>query len=259
MTAMSVDVERRDRVMIIRLNRPEKRNALDPFTIEHLGRALIDAENDAAIDAVVLTGTGDRAFCAGMDLAAFAAGETSDDGPGRQRYNDFVCTPFPKPVIAAANGAAVAGGFELLLACDLAVAADHAVFGIPEVKRGLVAGAGGTLLPYRVPLSVALELGLTGETITAQRALELGLVNRVVPHEHVLDEAVALAARIAANSPFAVALTKSLMYDALEVPASEAWARARAAIPEVRAQPDALEGSRAFIEKRTPRWAPRRT
>lgn len=246
-------VERRGAVGVITLNRPEKRNALDAETTDGLGLAIAALEDDPTVKVLVLTGAGDRAFCAGMDLSG--VGAKRDRTVGSSRYMAFVESGSAKPVIAAVNGAAVAGGFELMLACDLAVAADHARFGIPEVKRGLVAGAGGTLLPLLIPMPIALELGLTGELITAQRAYELGLVNRVVPGEDVLREALELAAVIAANSPTAVRVTRSLMYDTRELPASAAWERVKAALPEVLGGPDAIEGARAFMEKRAPRWS----
>ena len=158
---------------------------------------------------------------------------------------------YPKPIICAAGGTAVAGGFELLLACDLAVVADHAKFGLPEVKRGLVAAGGGTRLPRRIPLALALELGLTGEIVSAQRVLELGLVNRVVPGTEVLDEAIALAATIAENGPLALRITKQLMV-------TEAAGMSAAQIAEASApafiSADAKEGAVAFAEKRKPRW-----
>jgi enoyl-CoA hydratase len=250
---MTVDRERRDGVEIITLNRPEKRNALDPATIDALGEALIAAEHDPDVRVVVLTGAGDRAFCAGMDLSG-VGGASRAPTPGSLRYQSFLATPYPKPIIGAANATAVAGGFELLLACDLIVASDHARFGIPEVKRGLIAGAGGTLLPLRIPMAIAVELALTGESISADRALALGLVNRVVPRGRVLDEALALAGLVAANSPTAVRLTKRLLYDTRELPVARCWDEIRAAVTEVLASDDAREGARAFLERRAPQW-----
>ena len=252
---VSILRERRGRVELLIINRPEKRNALDPATIDAIGQTLIDVERDDEIAVLVITGAGDRAFCAGMDLASFAQGAQRIGGAAAARYQAFYRTGLAKPVVAAANGSAVGGGFELLLACDVSVAAEHAMFGIPEVKRGLIAGAGGTLLPIRVPAAIALEMGLTGELITAARAYELGLVNRVVSGGQVLDEALALADRIAANAPIAVGLTKRLMYDALESPVSQAWEHVDDALPGILATADALEGSRAFVDKRPPRWS----
>src|SRR5438093_10050470 len=197
---MSVDREMRGQVLVVTLNRPERRNALDMATIRGIGEAFTEAEHDDAVRAVVLAGAGDRAFCAGMDLKDFAeaAGGGDDaaasDEPG---VDALLFRFFPKPVVAAVNGAAVAGGFELVLACDVVVAAEHATFGLPEVKRGLVPGGGGTRLSNRLPFAIALELGLTGDTIDASRAAALGLVNYVVPGPEVLDAAIALAERIA--------------------------------------------------------------
>ena len=252
---MGILRERRGRVELLVINRPEKRNALDPATIDAIGQTFLDVEADEGIAVLVITGAGDRAFCAGMDLASFAQGRQRLAGAAAARYEAFYRTGLAKPVVAAVNGSAVGGGFELLLACDVSVAADHAMFGIPEVKRGLFAGAGGTLLPTRIPAPIALEMGLTGDLITAARARDLGLVNRVVAGDLVLAEAVALADRIAANAPLAVRVTKQLMYDALESPVSRAWEHILDELPAVLATADAIEGSRAFVEKRTPRWA----
>lgn len=251
---MSVLVEQRDAVLIITLNRPEQRNALDRATISGIGRALTDAETDDDIAAVVLTGAGDKAFCAGMDLKAFAESgkPIPDDGPG---IEVLIGRVYPKPLIGAANGAAVAGGFELLLACDLVVAADHARFGIPEVKRGLVAAGGGVLtLARRLPLSQALELGLTGELIDAQRAYQLGLVNRVVPAAGLLDEALALAALIASNAPLAVRFTKEYMLRSAGTVDARTQAEYDEGLQAIFGSDDAKEGAVAFAERRIPQW-----
>ena len=252
---MGILRSRRGAVEVLVIDRPEKRNALDPATICAIGETFLEIEHDDEVAVLVITGAGDRAFCAGMDLASFADGRQRLAGVAAERYEEFFRTGLTKPVVAALNGSAVGGGFELMLACDVSVAADHAMLGIPEVKRGLFAGAGGTLLPTRVPAAVALEMGLTGDLITAARAYELGLVNRVVPGVAVLSEALALAERIAANAPLAVRVTKRLMYDALESPVSAAWSHVMEALPGILGTSDALEGSRAFVEKRTPRWS----
>jgi enoyl-CoA hydratase len=162
---------------------------------------------------------------------------------------------FHKPIIAAVNGSALAGGLEIMLSCDLVVAAEHAVFGIPEAKRGLIAGAGGLIrLPKRLPIAVAYELAMTGDPIDAARAHALGLVNLVVPAASVLDEAVALAERIAANAPLAVRYSKSVMKHAAELSEAEGWTVNQDAVNVVFSSADAMEGPVAFAEKREPRW-----
>jgi enoyl-CoA hydratase len=244
---MAVEVEHHDAVTLVRLNRPEAANALDPATAVAVGAAFKEATDDAAVRAVILTGAGDRVFCAGMDLKAFAEGQ--DMTPVGEALE--LIPACPKPVIAAVNGAAVAGGFELMMRCDLAVVADHARFGIPEVKRGLLAAGGGTRLPSRIPLAVALELGLTGELIDAGRARELGLVNRVVPAADVVSTALELAHTIAANGPLAVQATKQLMKE--EIGAGDTERIHELAAP-VMTSADAMEGATAFAEKRTPNW-----
>ncbi|MFE9328112.1 enoyl-CoA hydratase-related protein [Nocardia sp. NPDC052278] len=247
---MTVFVKRHGAIAVVTINRPEVRNALDANTIAGIGSALQFAEEDTDVHAVVLTGAGDRAFCAGMDLRAFASGASlSDDS--RPGLESITQRTFPKPVIAAINGAALAGGFELMLACDLAVAAEHATFGLPEVKRGLVAVGGGTNLPRRIPLAVALELGLTGESINAARAFELGLVNRVVPAAQLLAEALELAGLISRNGPLALRITKELMLAQASGATPQELAPATA---RVLRSADAKEGATAFAEKRVPRW-----
>lgn len=248
--------ERRGAVLVLRLNRPEARNALDPALMAALGRAVIDAEADADVHAIVLTGTGDRAFCAGMDLRAFAGGEGPGGGGDADATAAFVRLmdgDVAVPLVGAANATAVAGGLELLLGCDVIVASSDAVFGLPEVKRGLFAGGSGTALGRRIPLGVALELVLTGDTITATRAYELGLVNAVVPPGDVLSSAVAVAERIAANGPLGLRASKELVR--LAVTDSERWSARRAELQRsVFASDDAREGATAFVEKRPPVW-----
>jgi enoyl-CoA hydratase len=247
--------EQRGPVLVLRLNRPAVRNALSPELIGQLGHGLLAAEDDPDVRCVVLTGTGDRAFCAGMDLKGFAAHGTprSADESGAAAYQRFNRGGMTVPVVGAANATAVAGGFELLLACDLVVASESAVFGLPEVKRGLFAPYGDVLLGSRVPLAVALELTLTGDLIDAARALALGLVNQVVPGEEVLEAAVALAGRIAANGPLAVAATRDVVRLAA-TDAAAAWAAQRDWVPRVFDSADAKEGATAYVEKRAPIW-----
>ena len=248
---MTVDVVTHGSVRVITINRPERRNALDPETFRGLGRAFMEAEHEDAVRVVVLTGAGDQAFSAGMDLKAFVAGtQGAGEGPGTEVFVERV---YPKPIIAAVNGAAVAGGFGIMLGCDIVVAAEHAVFGLPEVKRGLVGVGATSRAALRLPPAVLLELALTGAPMDASRALHFGLVNRVVPGPDVLPTAIALAEEIAANAPLAVALTKEIAYDARHLLDTDiaAW-RERAA--PVFASDDAREGATAFAEKRPPNF-----
>jgi enoyl-CoA hydratase/carnithine racemase len=246
--------ERRGAVTILRLNRPEARNALNPELLTAIGLAMLEAEEDHGTRAVVLTGTGENAFCAGMDLRAFAeGGGGGGSSEGMKGFARFTSGEIAVPIVGAANATAVAGGFELLLGCDVVVAAETASFGLPEVKRGLFAAGGGVFLSTRIPLAVALELTLTGDLIDAPRALSLGLINQVVPPGDVLDAAVALAERIARNGPLALRATKELVRTAST---DLATARRLAADwqPKVFGSEDAKEGATAFIEKRDPVW-----
>jgi enoyl-CoA hydratase/carnithine racemase len=244
--------ERRGHVEVLTINRPEARNAINRATAIALGDALDDCETDDDVWVVVLTASGDKAFSAGMDLKAFAAGEfpITEKGFGGLTKRDF-----PKPLIAAANGSALAGGFEMMISCDMVVAAEHAKFGIPEASRGLVAGAGGLVrLPKRVPLTIALEMALTADPIDADRAYELGLVNRVVPGDQVLDAALALAERVAKNAPLAVRTSKEVMRRSLDLTEAESWESSDEAFAMIGRSADAMEGAVAFAEKREPNW-----
>ena len=246
--------ERRGYVLVARLNRPEARNALTQALIEAIGAAMLDAEADPDVRVVVLTGTGDRAFCAGMDLRAFARGEQEPTDPERREaFFRFLRGEVAVPVIGAANAAAVAGGFELLLGCDIVVASSEAKFGLPEVKRGLLPAGGGTMLGTRIPLAIALEIALTGDAIDAARARELGLVNVVVAPADVLTTAIGYAERIAANGPLAVAATKELVRLAV-TDAARSAERLTEWQPVVFGSADAREGATAFVEKRAPVW-----
>src|SRR5262245_25775653 len=250
---MELERERRGAVEILRINRPEARNALNAAVIAGIGRGIEEADADPAVRAIVITGTGDRAFCAGMDLRGFAeSGDTAGgNDPGvTASFGKFVREGARKPVIGAANATAVAGGFELLLACDLIVASSAAKFGLPEVKRALFPGGGGVFLSRRIPLALALELALTGDTVDASWAAARGLVNVVVPPDRVLDEAIALAERIAANGPLAVQVTKRLVRAAAFRPADDVWHLQDELVRSVFGSEDAREGALAFIEKR---------
>ncbi len=244
--------ERRGHVEVLTINRPEARNAINYATARALSDALDACEVDDDVWVVVLTGAGDKAFSAGMDLKAFANGEFPATDKG---FGGITQREFPKPLIAAANGAALAGGFEMVISCDLVIAAEHARFGIPEVQRGLFAAGGGVIrLAKLVAPAVAYEMALTAETIDAQRAYELGLVNRVVPSEQVLEAAVAMAERIAKNAPLAVRTSKELMRRSRELSEAEAWKLSNAAWAMIMASADAMEGAVAFAEKREPNW-----
>jgi len=247
--------EQQGAVLVARLHRPEARNALTPELIREIGSAVLDAERDPELRAVVLTGTGERAFCAGMDLRAFASGEgfSLGDDEVAQTFFRILEGKVTVPLVGAANGAAVAGGFELLLGCDVIVAAEHATLGLPEVQRGLLPAGGGTFLATRIPMSVALEMTLTGDPISAERAYELGLVNAVVPAADVVARAVTIADRIAANGPLAISAVKELVRLGV-ADAEGAWARLRELQPVVFGSDDAREGAQAFVEKRAPIW-----
>ncbi|GAA4008937.1 crotonase/enoyl-CoA hydratase family protein [Streptomyces plumbiresistens] len=245
-------VERRGAVQVVTINRPTAKNALTAAVARAVADAVdeLDASEDLRVG--VLTGSGGT-FSAGMDLKAFLRGERpSIEGRG---LCGITMTPPHKPLVAAVEGWALAGGFELLLACDLVVAARTARLGVPEVKRALVARAGAALqLPRRVPFAIALELLLTGEPIGAERAAEIGLVNRLTEEGGALDGALELAGTIAANGPLAVAATKRIARSTADWTLEEAWAKQSEITDPVFASEDAREGATAFKEKRTPVW-----
>ena len=249
-----VELERREHIALVTLNRPEARNAISPEVSQTMAAVLDEIESDAELRAVVVTGRGE-VFSAGADLKVVAAGKANDIARGKGGFAGIVTRDFPKPIIAAVNGPALAGGFEIVLSCDLVVAAETARFGIPEVKRGLMAAAGGLIrLPKRVPLAIALELAMTGDPIDADRALQLGLVNRVVPAERVLGEAIGLADRIGENSPIAVRNSRRLVREAVELSEADGWTRTLELMMPVFESGDAVEGATAFAEKRQPVW-----
>lgn len=255
MSEPAVLTEVRDGVLLVTLNRPEQRNAVNRAVAQGIAAALDRLDEDGALQVGVLAGAG-KGFCAGMDLKAFVAGEpVAVDGRG---FAGIVQRASSKPLIAAVEGFAVAGGFEIALACDLIVAAQGTRFGIPEVKRGLVAAGGALLrLPERIPYHLAMELALTGDLIDASRAYEVGLVNRVVEPGAAVEGALELAAAIAANGPLALAASKRILLEAPGWPAAERWALQAEITNPVRASADAREGSVAFAEKRAPRWTGR--
>ncbi len=251
-TAQDVIVEREGPVLIVTINRPKLRNAIDRATSQAIARAMDELDDDPALTLGILTGAGGH-FCAGMDLKAFLRGERVElEGRG---LAGIVETPPRKPLIAAVEGYALAGGCEIALACDLLVAADNAQFGIPEVRRGLIAGSGGLIrLPQRIPRQIALEYALTGELMPAAQARQWGLVNRLTAPGGALDGARALARTIAANGPLAVRMTKRVMAESPAWPAAQVWSRQRELLEQIIASNDAREGALAFSEKRAPRW-----
>lgn len=239
---------------VITLNRPERRNAVDAAMTAQLREAIDRLEGDAHARVGILTGAGDKAFCAGMDLKAFAAGEGAAIIEGRGGFAGFTAYPRTKPVIAALNGAALGGGCEIVLACDLVVAAEGAVLGLPEVKRGLFAASGGALrLPAMIPRVRAMELLLTGDAIDAAAARELGLVNRVVPAGQLLEEARALARRVSANAPLSIQATLAVARAATG-PSEALWSACDSEWYRIARSEDAREGPAAFAGKRPPRW-----
>ena len=248
----AVLTEERDGVLVITINRPEARNAINGDVARGIAAALDRLDDEDGLWVGVLTGAGGF-FSSGMDLKGFLAGDVPIvEGRGLGGLTE---RPPRKPLVAAIEGYAVAGGFELVLACDLVVAAEDARLGVPEVKRALVAGAGAAIhLPQRIPPAIAMEMLLTGEPITAARAAELGLVNRVVPSGTALDGALELARQVAANGPLAVAVTKQIARAAPDWSFEEGWAKQAELMAPVFVSQDAQEGARAFAEKRAPVW-----
>jgi enoyl-CoA hydratase len=251
-TAPAVLTEVRDGVLLITLNRPEARNAVNGALAEGVAAAVERLEAEAGLRVGVITGAG-RGFCSGMDLKAFLRGEGVHAG-GRG-FAGICEKPPTKPMIAAVEGFAVAGGLEVALSCDLIVAGRGARLGIPETKRGLIAGAGALIrLPARIPRNVAMEMALTGEVVSADRAYDFGLVNTVCEDGAAVEEALRIAATIAANGPLAVRLSKQIVDELVELPEAEAWRRQQAFIDQIMGSDDAREGAAAFAEKRDPAW-----
>ena len=241
-----------DGIMTVTLNRPEAKNAANKALAEGVAAAMDELDSNDDIRVAILTGAGGT-FCSGMDLKAFVSGETPTvEGRG---FGGLTEKPPAKPLIAAVEGYALAGGLELMISCDLIVAADTAKFGIPEVKRGLAAAAGGLVrLPRQVPPRLAMELALTGDFVSAGRAAEMGLINRVVPDGTALDAAKELAATICANGPLAVKVSKQVVAESADWSSDEMWEKQQALVMPVFTSEDAIEGATAFAEKRAPNW-----
>ena len=248
----AVLTEVRDGIAVITINRPEARNAVNGAVAAGIARALDEADASKEVSVLVLTGAGGT-FSAGMDLKGFLSGDApyfEDRG-----FGGIVQKPPVKPIIAAIEGYALAGGFELALSCDLVVASEEAKFGLPEVRRSLVAGAGGLLrLPRRIPYHLAMEIALTGEHYPAERLYQAGLVNRLVPAGQALAAARELASRVALGGPLALTATKRVIVESADWAAAEAFARQGEIIAPVFSSADAREGATAFAQKRAPVW-----
>ena len=250
MPAVLTDVS--DGVAVITINRPEARNAVNGEVARGIAEAVDELDASKDVQVLILTGAGGT-FSAGMDLKGFLSGDSP--AVGDRGFGGLVQRPPAKPVIAAVEGYALAGGFELVLACDLVVASEEARFGLPEVRRSLVAGAGGLLrLPKRIPYHLAMEIALTGEHYPAARLQEAGLVNRLVPAGQALAAAKELAARVALGGPLALAATKRVIVESADWPTAEAFQRQGQIITPVFVSADAREGAMAFAEKRPPVW-----
>jgi enoyl-CoA hydratase len=243
-----VEIEQVEAALVIAINRPAQRNAVNQAVSLAIAEALDRLDSDPALRVGIITGRG-GSFCSGMDLKAFLDGERPElAGRGFGGLTE-------KPLIAAVEGFALAGGCELALACDLIVAAEDAWFGLPEVSRGLVAGSGGLVrLPRRIPSAIALEYALTGERMDAATAHSWGLVNRLSAPGEALADALVLASKIAANAPLSTLMTKRIMQESPGWAEDEIWERQRPLTESVLASEDAQEGARAFAEKRAPDW-----
>ena len=252
-------VEKRGNVLLITINRPEARNAINASVSIAVGDALAQAQADPEVRAVVLTGAGDKSFCAGADLKAISRGENLFH-PEHPEYGfaGYVSHFIDKPTIAAVNGTALGGGTELALASDLIVAEESAKFGLPEVKRGLIAGAGGVFrIAQQLPQKVANELVFTGEPMSSADALRWGLINQVVPDGSVVEAALALAERITCNAPLAVQASKRVAYgadDGVVTGDKDGWKRTNREFSTLLQTEDAKEGPLAFAQKREPVW-----
>jgi crotonobetainyl-CoA hydratase len=261
-TEPAVLAERRGNVLVITINRPEARNCVNGAVSIGVGDALQEAQDDADVRAVVITGAGDKSFCAGADLKAISRRENLyHPGHGEWGFAGYVHHFIDKPTIAAVNGTALGGGTELALASDLVVADERAKFGLPEVKVGLIAGAGGVFrIVQQLPRKVAMQMLLTGEPISAAEAAEWGLINQVVPDGTVLKAALALAERVTVNAPLSVQASKRIAYgaDDGDIPDEEpGWARTAREFSTLLKTEDAKEGPLAFAEKRQPVWKAR--
>jgi enoyl-CoA hydratase len=251
---MSVDFEQRGPFAVITINRPDARNAVNGDVAKGIEEAIDQIEADDATWVGILTGV-PPVFCAGADLKEINSGNAGALATSKGGFAGFVQRERTKPVIAAVDGPALAGGTEIVLAADLVVASTTATFGIPEVKRSLVAGAGGLFrLGRKIPMNIAMELTLTGDPIDATRAHGFGLVNRLVEPGQALDQAVALAEQICANAPVAVRESRKIVLEATHAPDDVGWRMSLEGMGKAMSSEDFSEGLTAFIEKRPPVW-----
>jgi enoyl-CoA hydratase len=253
---VSVSYEQQGHAALVTIGRPEKRGALNPAGYAALARAWRTAQAEPSVRVVVLTGTGES-FCAGSDLTNFTGDAQANEDMKDAGFAVLRDVDFPKPIVAAVGGPAMGSGFEIMLAADIRLASPDAVFGLPEVKRGLFSGGGTSVrLPHQIPYAAAMEILLTGRKVSAQEALAWGFLNRIVDRAALLDAAMEIAGAIAENSPTAVQATKRSVLEGLRGNLSEAYATELRHAEHVFAGPDAREGPRAFLEKRTPVWSP---
>ncbi len=249
-----VEYEVAGNIAIFTINRPEARNAVNGEVASGIEVAIDRFEADESLWVAILTGRG-TVFCAGADLKAIASGQAGGLATKRGGFGGIVTRDRVKPIIAACDGPALAGGTEIVLSCDLVVASTAASFGIPEVKRSLIAAAGGLFrLPRVLPRNIAMELAITGDPITAERAHHFGLVNVLCEPGGALNAAMTLAARISANAPLAVRASRKVLLDGAGAADADAWAITNAEFATVARSEDFSEGPRAFIEKRPPQW-----
>lgn len=254
MNYKNILTKKEDGVLVITINREEKRNAIDPTTAAEMEHVLNEAEDDKEVGAIVITGAGDRSFSAGEDLSAYDESGTSETTMAHG-FAGITERLSAKPIIAACNGTAVAGGLEIALACDMIVASEDARFGLSEVRVGVLATSGGlTRLPTIIPRKIAAEMVLTGQLINAERAYEVGLINHVVPQEEVLDKALEIAKTIAENAPLSLKLSKQIMHVASQSSFEDAQRFCLVAWDYIEGTEDAQEGPRSFLEKRKPNW-----
>lgn len=251
---MVVEFEKQGRLALITLNRPEARNAINGEVANAMEAALDAYEADDDLWAAILTASG-KTFCAGADLKAIAAGKGNDLATDKGGFAGIVSRTRTKPLVAAVTGSALAGGTEIALSCDLIVCSQQTVFGLPEVKRSLLAAAGGLFrLPRAIGMAPALEMIMTGDPMPAERAYQLGMVNKVVAADQVMAEARKLAERVAENAPLAVQASRRIAMDAFAVDDASLWKAGFTEFMGLADTEDYKEGPRAFIEKRAPKW-----